>query len=476
MKRFLAALIAVLAASAARAGTPIVFDYDVDSLSYYYPILCTPPSNAPCPGDGYSDARRITTSGAASTTVTAVSSNAAFDLAAVGSLITFTPSGTTTAVARQITAKASSNSITISGAAVNIAAAGVPFRLWNLNAGTGAASDGWFPASATISFNFLVDITQISVTGGIDYKLECRHIYPGGGVSSPYPVVATTNKTAVSVSTGGWALSGTAQGPWDQCRVGLKIGTSDDDGVLITATTDNIDYKEYIDSYTTTNSNNDIDFTEDPAGTPKVCTISATNATYTGAALATHLTTLMNAAACTPDNTYLVSYSTSTHKFTIARATGTKAVSLLWATGANTATSAKTLMGYTNADDTGGTSYASDSATGESAEKNAVVAADQYVSGTTACVAVAAAMQAQATSGTYACAYNTTTDKITISATGITQLMILWASGTNNATAADTALGFAADVVGALSYEGVALGSDAANEIEKVTVSIAGYK
>ena len=228
MKRFLLLSLLASVGALAHAGTLTVLEYDLDSTSYVYPVICTPPANATCPGDGFSDARLITTSGAASNTVTTVASNAAFDLAAVGSVITFVPSQTTTAVTRVITAKASSNSVTISGAAVTIPSTGTTFRLWNLQTG-GTATDGWFDVGALISMNFIVDIAQLNVTGGIDYMLECRHVY-FGGVSSAFTVVPATNKTAVSVSSSGWALSGSAQGPWDQCRVGLKIGTSDDGG------------------------------------------------------------------------------------------------------------------------------------------------------------------------------------------------------------------------------------------------------
>jgi hypothetical protein len=82
-------------------------------------------------------------------------------------------------------------------------------------------------------------------------------------------------------------------------------------------------------------------------------------------------------------------------------------------------------------------------------------------------------MTGDATAATVSCSYSVADDKITISATGITQLMILWNSGTNNATSADTALGFSADSTGALSYEGAAIGMNASDEVEKVTITLA---
>lgn len=460
----------------------LAYDYDVDSLSYYYPAYCTPVSASSvsvCTGPGRQERKKITTSGA-STTVTSVNSDSPFNEVSVGDLLYISvpaQAGVTekvTQYARRVTARASANSITVDSN-VTLPTAGVGFTWWKLVDGS-AAENGWFDVNQAISVNAVVDISQVSDTGGIDYQLQCRQSLPGGAHTNPYSFTAV-NKTAASVSSAAWSLSGTGQGPWDQCRVGLKITTADDDVITITAATnDDIDFKEYVNSYTTTNANNDVDFTEDPGGVPKVCTVSMTNAAYTGAALATHLTTLMNAATCAPDNTYLVSYSTTTHKFTIARATGTKTVSLLWQTGANTATSAKTLMGYADLDDTAATSYVSDTATGESSELTATLDPGIYATGTEACVEVVAEMQAVAVASTIACSYSATTDKITLSATGITQLMVLWNSGTNNATSADTALGFGADNTGSLTYTGSAIGLNAANEVEKVTVSVGIFR
>lgn len=58
--------------------------------------------------------------------------------------------------------------------------------------------------------------------------------------------------------------------------------------------------------------------------------------------------------------TITVTYDDSTRKFTIASDGGT--FQLTWAGGTNTASSAKTLLGFTSADDTGAVSYASDTA------------------------------------------------------------------------------------------------------------------
>lgn len=111
--------------------------------------------------------------------------------------------------------------------------------------------------------------------------------------------------------------------------------------------------------------NDKLDFTE---GTTGDATATLTAGNYaTGADLATEIQTQMNTAAT--DNTYAVSYSSSTHKFTIARATGTASFGLEWATGANAATSVGLDIGFdTSADDAGLLSYEGDNAAYKSRE------------------------------------------------------------------------------------------------------------
>jgi len=103
--------------------------------------------------------------------------------------------------------------------------------------------------------------------------------------------------------------------------------------------------------------NDDLDFTE---GTSGDATASLTAGNYaTGALLAAEIETQMDTAAT--DNTYTVSYSSSTKKFTIARDTGSATIGLEWSTGANAATSVGDDLGFdTAADDTGATSYEGD--------------------------------------------------------------------------------------------------------------------
>ena len=94
--------------------------------------------------------------------------------------------------------------------------------------------------------------------------------------------------------------------------------------------------------FVVTTANNDIDFKEDAGDL--LATI--TPATYTAQTLVTEIKTRMDAAG----GTYTVSYSESTGKFTIAR---TGNFTLLWQSGANTAHTAGSLLGFIITSDDG---------------------------------------------------------------------------------------------------------------------------
>lgn len=103
--------------------------------------------------------------------------------------------------------------------------------------------------------------------------------------------------------------------------------------------------------------NDKLDIDEGSAG---VATATLSVGNYaTGALMAIELQTKINLAAT--DNTYTVTYSSTTFKFTIARATGSATIGLEWNTGASTATTVGLDIGFdTSADDTGSTTYTSD--------------------------------------------------------------------------------------------------------------------
>jgi len=100
-------------------------------------------------------------------------------------------------------------------------------------------------------------------------------------------------------------------------------------------------------------ANNKLDFGEGGAE----ITATLTNATYTGAALATEIKTQLDAAAGSA-LTYTCTHDATTRKFTIS-AGGT--FELKWNTGTHKATDCSTLCGFSDAaDDTGAATYTSD--------------------------------------------------------------------------------------------------------------------
>lgn len=104
-------------------------------------------------------------------------------------------------------------------------------------------------------------------------------------------------------------------------------------------------------------TNEDIDFTDDVGNV----TATLEQKTYkTPIEFAAEVASKMTAASVGSGNdTITCTYSSSTGLYTLS-SDGTT-FSLLWATGANTATSAKTLLGFDNLDETGATTYSSDS-------------------------------------------------------------------------------------------------------------------
>jgi hypothetical protein len=110
--------------------------------------------------------------------------------------------------------------------------------------------------------------------------------------------------------------------------------------------------------------NDNIDFKED-SGSQVHATLTA--GTYiagttsgTAGTLCALIKTQMQAVGT---GTYTVTYSDTTKKFTIAASGAVTNVQILWATGTNTGTSAKTLLGFTNVDTSSATSVTSNSTT-----------------------------------------------------------------------------------------------------------------
>ena len=130
-------------------------------------------------------------------------------------------------------------------------------------------------------------------------------------------------------------------------------------------------------SYVVTLATNDkIDFTED-GGAPVAATL--TPGTYkmgTSSSQAGTLCALIKSAmeAVNGASTYTVTYSYTTKKLTITKSAGVFVIN--WATGANTATAAKTLLGFSNADTASAIAATSDSTTQPAVQSHVFKRAD----------------------------------------------------------------------------------------------------
>lgn len=239
MRKTIAVLLAVLiggsgiASSQAltRVNYPLAADYDLDATSYTY--LYSTGLSLSITNAGRLETRQITTSGS-STTVTSLGSTGSFDFVAVGDLLQIVVNGVE--YWRKVTARASANSITVNDA-ITIAAAGatgVPFRYRTPAVGTGDV--GWVQVLGA-PVKFWWNIEQISVTGGIDVKIECRDPGAGNPVTKVYPDASDASSSnecrkgnftaanACAVEIGGGPSYAVG---WHECRLGMKIGSADD--------------------------------------------------------------------------------------------------------------------------------------------------------------------------------------------------------------------------------------------------------
>ncbi len=89
-------------------------------------------------------------------------------------------------------------------------------------AGDTGKEDGWIPVGGDTHKTIIISIARLDVTGGIDVRIEGRSSVPGGGWTKF--VLHELNKTTpvarqhITLPTG----------KFDQLRVGLRIGRSDD--------------------------------------------------------------------------------------------------------------------------------------------------------------------------------------------------------------------------------------------------------
>lgn len=204
---------------------PLMVNYDLDSTSYQF---CSSTGQLGLVRQADIPVKlKVKTTGS-TTAVTAVTAGTnPFQNIAVGDILTFpvsgvSPVGTTDSTYGQtvtvyVAARADADNITASSA-LDLSA-GYPFTWRKV---TCAATGGWIPVRNASLVQFLLQIDQLNVTGGIDYKVECRQ----RGAVDLIETQAIGNLTAVGTIRVG------ITDPYDDCRLGVKIGTSDDGGDL----------------------------------------------------------------------------------------------------------------------------------------------------------------------------------------------------------------------------------------------------
>jgi hypothetical protein len=217
---------------------PLATLYDLDATSYTY--LWTTGEQGYILGRDRAIATRITTSGSSTTVAAVTASSGPFDLVAAGDEICFllpqgsgpSPAAGNVRTCRKVTARASADSITVN-AAVDIgtnSTGGVPFTFRTFATGT-AAGSGWFPVSSYTGVSVQLMVSQISVTGQIEFKIQCR----GGGVdNAPVDVYA---EGMTQYRTGGYNAAQVDNDTiivhngvvlFSECRVGALIDSADD--------------------------------------------------------------------------------------------------------------------------------------------------------------------------------------------------------------------------------------------------------
>lgn len=237
MRRYLSALAVALVAlsGAARVWSEIsqqtlavVLGYDLDSTSFVYPIALGPtavPSTLirPQAAEGWytrveNTNNRIKTAAENTTSVVSyVSASNAMSPLSTGDLVQVTDQFSRP-VYVGVFNKTDNNTATFDRAVSLTQTGGANYKYRKLVVGS-AIYDGWFSVADHEYTTIFISVAQVNVTGGIDLQVECA---PNNELTAAQ-VLASSNITAV----GGYAVA--VPEPWDVCRVGLKIGTSDDD-------------------------------------------------------------------------------------------------------------------------------------------------------------------------------------------------------------------------------------------------------
>lgn len=165
----------------------------------------------------------ITTSGASTTAVTSVSANAAFTSVAAGDLILVKIGSIE--YPRKVVTRADANNIVVNQA-LNIPAAGVPFRYKKFYYSTDPYDDLWIPVQSVDGATFSVNVAANADTGGVVQTLYCTVKGPGWPTTNNSTLYTDTT---ASGSTGKYVYNLNFQAShFTHCRMGFRFGTNDD--------------------------------------------------------------------------------------------------------------------------------------------------------------------------------------------------------------------------------------------------------
>jgi len=245
MRRYLSALAVALVAlsgaarvwSVEQSTLAVVIGYDLDSTSLVYPVALGPtavPSTVIRPqavegwytrvaaASGDTLDPRIKTANYDPSVVSCVDSSSALSPVSTGDMVNVTD-----VFNRPI--YASIFSITDANTAefdrsVDLTQTNcAPYRYRKLSAGS-EVYDGWFSVAGYTYTTIQVDMSQYVGTGGVDIVIECAAAH-----SLDFSEVLASSNIAAAAS-----VAVAIPEPWDICRVGMKLGTSDDDSTPAT--------------------------------------------------------------------------------------------------------------------------------------------------------------------------------------------------------------------------------------------------
>jgi hypothetical protein len=190
-----------------------VLRYNLTSASVIY---CTG-------GAGFIQSPGSATTVGSSTTVTA-SAGTPFDPLSVGDAVIF--GGNTL----NIVVTKTSGSVIVLDAAINLVNP-TGFRFMHFVCGS-TINDGWLPMAVYGRQAVIVwEVISQTTASGIDVQVQCRSSAPDAGPVQVFPACASaacnTFLNIPASATGVTAATGLiVEEPWSQCRVGLKIDTT----------------------------------------------------------------------------------------------------------------------------------------------------------------------------------------------------------------------------------------------------------